>query len=384
MPDIRVLLADDEVNYVRLLEPQLRSRGFQVSVVHDGRDALERIQEDEFDVAVLDLVMPELDGIALLRELREIDNPPEVIILTGSETVETAVAAMKLGASDYVTKPCKAAELEIYIRKAHEKRQLQRENLRLKTQLTRQDQGAFPEIVTAGGMQPVLELIEKVAPTENPVLITGESGAGKELVARAIHRLSRRAEAPLIDINCAAISENLLESELFGHEKGSFTGATARKLGLFELADGGTLFMDEIGELAPRLQAKLLRALETGSFFRVGGTKQVGADIRLIAATNRDIARGVEDASFRQDLYYRISTLTLHVPPLRERPEDIPVLARHFLARTKPDAPRLTGAAEEVLRGYSWPGNVRELRNVMERVAILTTGPEISPAELPA
>jgi DNA-binding NtrC family response regulator len=383
MSDIRVLLADDEVNYVRLLETQLRSRGFQVSVVHDGREALERLKEDEYDVAVLDLVMPELDGISVLRETRETDSPPEVIILTGNETVETAVAAMKLGAADYVTKPCKVAELEIYIRKAHEKRQLQRENLKLKTQLTRQDQGAFPEIVTAGGMKPVLDLIEKVAPTDSPVLITGESGAGKELVARAIHRLSKRSEAPWIDINCAAISENLLESELFGHEKGSFTGATARKLGLFELADGGTLFMDEIAELAPRLQAKLLRALETGSFFRVGATKQVSTDLRLIAATNRDIEKVVEDGSFRQDLFYRISTLTIHVPPLRERPEDIPVLARRFLERAKPDAPRLSDEAEQVLRRYAWPGNVREVKNVMERVAILSAGPEITALDLP-
>lgn len=382
MPEIRVLLADDEVNYVRLLEPQLRSRGFQVSVVHDGRDALDRLQDEDFDVAVLDLRMPELDGIQVLKEVRQGDSPPEVIILTGHETVETAVAAMKLGAHDYVTKPCKVAELEIYIRKAHEKRQLQRENVRLKTQLSRQD--AFPEIVTAGGMKPVLDLIEKVAPTDNAVLITGESGAGKELVARALHRLSHRESAPLIDINCAAIQETLLESELFGHEKGSFTGATARKLGLFELADGGSLFMDEIGELAPRLQAKLLRALETGSFFRVGGTRQVSADIRLIAATNHDIARAADEGSFRQDLYYRISTLTLHVPPLRERPEDIPLLARHFLAQAKRDAGELSEDAVEMLASYSWPGNVRELKNVIERVAILTPGPVITAEDLPA
>ena len=383
MPEIRVLLADDEVNFVRLLETQLRQRGLQVAVVHDGREALDRIQSEDFDVAVLDLVMPAMDGIAVLKAVRAMESPPEVIILTGNATVETAVAAMQLGAHHYVTKPCKGAELEIHIRKAYERRRLQRENLALRTQLARREDTDFPEIVTAGGLEPVLALVQKVAPTENPVLITGESGAGKELIARAIHRLSTRAEGPLIDINCAAIAENLLESELFGHEKGAFTGAMQRKLGMFELADGGTLFMDEIGELAPRLQAKLLRALETGTFFRVGGTRQVSANIRLIAATNRDIARAVEEGAFRQDLYYRISTFTIHVPPLRERPADIPVLARHFLARARPNAPELSDDALDVLKGYEWPGNVRELKNVMERLAVLATGPVVTAADLP-
>lgn len=380
---IKILLAEDEMNLSRILETQLRKRGFEVSVVHDGRAAVETLKAEEFDVALVDLVMPEVDGIGVLREAVELDSAPEVVIVTGNGTVETAIAAMKLGAYDYVTKPCRVAELEMLVKRAFEKRRLARENVRLQTRLSRREE--FPEIVTASpAMGKVLDLVRKVAASESAVLITGESGTGKELVARAVHRLSPRAEGPLTDINCAAIQENLLESELFGHERGSFTGAMTRKLGLFELADGGTLFMDEIAELAPRLQSKLLRALESGEFFRVGGTQKVSTNVRLLAATNRDIEAEIADGNFREDLYYRINTLTVEIPPLRERPEDIPVLARHFLkkqATTNP--PELTDEALEALLAYSWPGNVRELRNVMERLAILCAGQEIKAPDLP-
>ncbi|MBI4512664.1 MAG: sigma-54-dependent Fis family transcriptional regulator [Gemmatimonadetes bacterium] len=380
--EIRVLLADDNVEFARILSAQLRKRGFRVDVAYEGREALRRLQEDEFDVAVLDLILPDLDGIAVLREIRQADAPPEVIMLTGNATVETAVAAVKLGAEDYVPKPCRPEELEIKIRKAYEARLLRRENTRLQARLSRHE--IFPEIVTAGGMHRVLELVRKIAPTDNPVLVTGESGVGKELVARGIHRLSQRGAAPLVDINCAAIQDTLLESELFGHERGAFTGATTRKLGLFELADGGTVLMDEIVELVPRLQAKLLRALEMGAFFRVGGTRQVQVNIRLIAATNRDIDRAVRDGAFREDLYYRVSTFRVHVPLLRERPEDIAVLAQHFLSNARPDAPKLSEEAIVALQRYPWPGNVRELKNIMERAAILASGPILSPEDLPA
>jgi DNA-binding NtrC family response regulator len=380
---IKILLAEDEMNLSRILETQLRKRGFDVSVVHDGRAAVETLKAEEFDVALVDLVMPEVDGIGVLREAVELDSAPEVVIVTGNGTVETAIAAMKLGAYDYVTKPCRVAELEMLVKRAHEKRRLAQENVRLQTRLSRREE--FPEIVTASpAMGRVLDLVRKVAASESAVLITGESGTGKELVARAVHRLSPRAEGPLTDINCAAIQENLLESELFGHERGSFTGAMTRKLGLFELADGGTLFMDEIAELAPRLQSKLLRALESGEFFRVGGTQKVSTNVRLLAATNREIEMEIADGNFREDLYYRINTLTVEIPPLRERPEDIPVLARHFLkkhATAKP--PQLTDEALEALLSYSWPGNVRELRNVMERLAILCAGQEIKGSDLP-
>ncbi len=381
--EIRILLAEDERNLSRILETQLRKKGFDVTVAYDGRAAVDALKAQEFDVALVDLVMPELDGIGVLREAAELDAPPEVVIVTGNGTVETAIAAMKLGAYDYVTKPCRVAELEILVKRAFEKRQLAQENIRLQTRLSRREE--FPEIITASSaMENVLELARKVAVSDSAVLITGESGTGKELVARAVHRLSTRAEGPLTDINCAAIQENLLESELFGHERGAFTGAMTRKLGLFELADGGTLFMDEIAELAPRLQSKLLRALENGEFFRVGGTQKVSTDIRLLAATNRDLELEVGEGNFREDLFYRINTLTIHIPPLRERPEDIPVLARHFLKKqATASTPDLTDAAIETLSEYSWPGNVRELRNVMERLAILRADEEIRTEDLP-
>jgi two-component system response regulator AtoC len=380
---IKILLAEDERNLARILETQLRKRGFDVVVAHDGRAAIDELKAEDFDVALVDLVMPEVDGIGVLREAVGLDAPPEVVIVTGNGTVETAIAAMKLGAYDYVTKPCRVAELEMLVRRAFEKRQLAQENVRLQTRLSRREE--FPEIITASrAIEEVLDLARKVAGSEHPVLISGESGTGKELVARAIHRLSPRADGPLTDINCAAIQENLLESELFGHERGAFTGAMTRKLGLFELADGGTLFMDEIAELAPRLQSKLLRALEMGEFFRVGGTQKVSTDIRLLAATNREIESEVAEGNFRDDLYYRINTLHIHIPPLREHPEDIPVLARYFLKQQAiVNPPELTDEALEALLAYTWPGNVRELKNVMERLALLRAGEEIRTEDLP-
>ncbi len=380
---IKVLLAEDERNLSRILETQLRKRGFDVAVAADGRAAIDALKAEEFDVALVDLVMPEVDGIGVLREAMGLDAHPEVVIVTGNGTVETAIAAMKLGAYDYLTKPCRVAELDMVVRRAFEKKKLAQENIRLQTRLSRREE--FPDIVTASpNMEEILELARKVAASDSAVLISGESGTGKELVARAVHRLSPRSEGPLTDINCAAIQENLLESELFGHERGAFTGAMTRKLGLFELADSGTLFMDEIAELAPRLQSKLLRALEAGEFFRVGGTQKVSTDIRLLAATNRNIDHEVAEGNFREDLYYRINTLTITIPPLRDRPKDIPVLARHFLKlQASANPPELTDDVLETLVQYSWPGNVRELRNIMERLAILRAGEEIRPQDLP-
>ncbi|HVE78321.1 MAG TPA: sigma-54 dependent transcriptional regulator [Gemmatimonadaceae bacterium] len=381
-PRIKVLIAEDEENLGTILESFLVGRGHHVTTTRDGRAALTALRAEAYDVALLDIVMPEMDGLEVLRQVREEPSPPEVIIITGNGTIETAISAMKLGAYDYMSKPYRMAEIDVLVRRAWEKRQLAKENAVLQTRLSRVD--AVPEIITQyAPMQQALTLVERVAKSDSPVLITGESGTGKELIARALHRLSARG-GTLVDINCAAIAENLMESELFGHEKGAFTGALARKMGLFELAAGGTLFMDEIGELDPKLQGKLLRALELGSFFRVGGTQKVEVNVRIIAATNRDLAAAVQDGGFRQDLYYRINTINIELPPLRDRVVDIPLLADHFLRKLGgPTPPRMTPEAVDALQRYRWPGNIRELRNVIERAVLLANGGVIHAHDLP-
>ena len=380
---IKVLIAEDETPLGQILEQFLTGRGYQVTTTGDGRAALAALRADTYDVALLDIVMPEMDGLEVLRQVREESDPPEIIIITGNGTIETAITAIKLGAYDYLSKPYRMAEIDVLVRRAWEKRQLARENAVLHNRLSRVD--SVPEILTQyAPMQAVLALVEKVARSDSSVLIAGESGTGKELVARALHRLSSRGKGPLIDINCAAIADNLLESELFGHERGAFTGALTRKMGLFEMAAGGSLFMDEIGELEPRLQGKLLRALETGTFFRVGGTQKVEVDVRIIAATNKDLGRAVNEGGFRGDLFYRINTIGITLPPLRERTVDIPLLAEHFLKRYGgPVPPRMSEEAVEALQAYHWPGNIRELRNVMERAALLATGGVIRARDLP-
>ncbi|MGH7664771.1 MAG: sigma-54-dependent transcriptional regulator [Gemmatimonadaceae bacterium] len=382
-PRVKVLVAEDEQHLGSILESFLTGRGYSVTTCRDGRAALQALREEAYDVALLDIVMPELDGLEVLRQVREEPIPPEIIIITGNGTIETAITAMKLGAYDYLSKPYRMAEIDVLVRRAWEKRQLSRENRLLHSRLSRVD--AVPEIITQyAPMRAVLSLIERVAKSQSPVLVSGESGTGKELVARALHRLSERGSGPLVDINCAAISENLLESELFGHERGAFTGALGRKTGLFELAAGGTLFMDEIGELDPRLQGKLLRALELGAFFRVGGTQKVEVDVRIIAATNKDLARSVNENGFRSDLYYRINTISVTLPPLRERVVDIPMLAAHFLKQYGgATPPHLSDGAVTALQGYRWPGNVRELRNVIERAVLLANGGVIHAHDLP-
>ena len=381
-PRIKVLIAEDEQNLGSLLENYLGTRGYHVTTTRDGRAALQTLRAESFDVALLDIVMPEMDGLEVLRQIREDVSPPEVIIITGNGTIETAISAMKLGAYDYLSKPYRMAEIDVLVKRAWEKRQLARENVQLRTRLSHVD--AMPEILTQyAPMRAVLALVEKVARSDSPVLVMGESGTGKELIARGLHRLSGRS-GPLVDINCAAIAENLMESELFGHERGAFTGALQRKTGLFELAAGGTLFMDEIGELDPKLQGKLLRALEQGTFFRVGGTQKVEVDVRIVAATNKDLDRQVQAGHFRSDLYYRINTINVVLPPLRERVADIPLIAHHFLRQYGgANPPRLTEDAVEALQAYAWPGNVRELRNVIERAVLLATGGVIRASDLP-
>ncbi len=382
-PRIKVLIAEDEPHLGTILESFLTGRGYQVTTRRDGRAALEALRAESYDVALLDIVMPEMDGLEVLRHVREEPSPPEVIIITGNGTIETAITAIKLGAYDYLAKPYRMAEIDVLVRRAWEKRQLSKENALLHSRLSRVD--AVPEVITQyAPMQAVLSLVERVAKSDSPVLISGESGTGKELIARALHRLSGRGSNPLVDINCAAIAENLLESELFGHERGAFTGALSRKMGLFEMAAGGTMFMDEIGELDPKLQGKLLRALELGTFFRVGGTQKVEVSVRIVAATNRDMVRAVSDGSFRSDLYYRINTIGIALPPLRDRVVDIPILAQLFLEQYGGGSPpRLTDEAMEALRRYKWPGNIRELRNVIERAVLLANGGVINASDLP-
>jgi DNA-binding NtrC family response regulator len=377
------LIAEDEKNLGLVLQKELSRLGHNVTLVHDAEAAIRTARETEFDVALLDIMMPGRSGLEVLRELRQQEQPPEVLMMTGHATVETALQAMKLGAYDYLTKPCQLRELEAILNKAYEKRQLRRENLILQSRLTYKEK-APDIIVRSHKMLDILSLVRKVAGSNAMVLVTGESGTGKELIANTVHRYSQRFGGPFIDISCAAIQETLLESELFGYEAGAFTGARKRKLGLFELAHGGTLFLDEIGEMSLTLQSKLLRVLETQSFYRVGGTKKVEVDVRLIAATNRELTSYVAEGKFRSDLLFRINNFTIKLPPLRERPEDIPPLAEHFLARVSGgNNLRISDEAMQVLMDYQWPGNVRELRNVIERAVILASSEEILPEDLP-
>jgi len=379
----RILIAEDEANLRLVLQKELERLGYRVQAAPDGEAALRKLEESNVDVLLCDINMPRIDGMEVLRRVHQRPNPPEVIMLTGQATVETAVEAMKLGAYDYLTKPYSITELDIRVKQAAEKRRLRVDNLRLREQLARQS--GLPEIVSVSpAMTEAIRLVERVAPSEASVLITGESGTGKELIAHAIHRLSTRAEGSFIDINCAAFQESLLESELFGYEAGAFSGAKGRKLGLIELADGGTLFLDEITELPAQLQAKLLRAIETRTFFRVGGVRKVEVNVRIVAATNRNLDSVVANESFRSDLLYRINGFQIDLAPLRDRPEDIEPLARHLLADVGgTPSPELEPAALEALRAYSWPGNVRQLKNCLERAVILSNNGRITIAELP-
>ncbi len=382
-PQARILIAEDEANLRLVLQKELERLGYRVQAAPDGEAALRRLEESNVDVLLCDINMPRIDGMELLRRVHERPNPPEVIMLTGQATVETAVEAMKLGAYDYLTKPYRITELDIRVKQAADKRRLRVDNVRLREQLARQS--ALPEIVSVSEMmKEAIRLIERVAPSEASVLITGESGTCKELVAHAIHRLSGRSEASFVDLNCAAFQESLLESELFGYEAGALSGAKGRKLGLIELADGGTLFLDEVTELPAQLQAKLLRAIETRTFFRVGGVRKVEVNVRIVAATNRNLETVVNDGVFRSDLLYRINGFQISLAPLRERPEDIEPLSRHLLKHvggTNP--PELTSDAFAALRAYTWPGNVRQLKNCLERAVILSNNGRITVSELP-
>jgi two-component system response regulator AtoC len=382
-PSIRVLVADDERNLRELLVRELARRGHTVTGVADGRAALDQLAEEVPDVLLLDMKMPRVEGIEVLRALQEYSEAPQVIVMTGFGEVSNAVEAMKLGAYDYLTKPARIEELDILVRKAAEKGRLIRQNTALRAQL---GPAAAGIITSSPAMEEVLRLIDRVAPTDSSVLILGESGTGKELVAQALHERSPRSAQAFVPIHCAALPREVLESELFGHEKGAFTGAVNAKPGLIELAEGGTLFLDEIGEMEPDSQVKLLRVLESLSFFRVGGTRRRTVDMRLVAATNRDLREAIKANQFRQDLYYRINTITVSLPPLRERREDIRPLAEHFLERNAAyGRKKLSPALLQALERYDWPGNVRELEHIIQRAVILCRGgDEIQPDDLPA
>jgi DNA-binding NtrC family response regulator len=381
----KLLVVDDEKNLRLVVQKEMARQGHDVETASDGEAAWEILESRDFDVLLCDINMPRLDGMGLLRRVCEKSaNPPEVIMLTGQGTVETAIESMKLGAYDYLTKPYRIAELAALVDQAYEKHQLKIDNTRLRAQIARTNVN-MPEIIAESAqMKEVLRLVRRVSPADTSVLITGESGTGKELIAQAIHRLSPRNDKAFIDLNCAALQDTLLESELFGHEAGAFSGARSRKLGLFELADGGTLFLDEIMEMPSQLQSKLLRALETRSFFRVGGVKKVEVDVRLLAATNRDPKQAVAEGVFRSDLMYRINSFEINIPPLRERREDVVPLARHILQKLGgPNPPELTAPVIEALNSYTWTGNVRQLRNCLERAALLADNGRVTVKELP-
>lgn len=380
---MKILLADDDTNLRRVLGAELAEEGYAVGQAEYGSKVMEMLEKNDYDVLLLDLNLPDLDGIEILKKIKCSEIPVEVIILTAYGSVSTAVDAMKLGAYDYVTKPFRFEELAAVVEKAYEKKRLLSENFILKTQIRKQSEDH--QIITQSSLLlTVLENAKNFALSEFPVAILGESGVGKELIAEIIHRNSRRARGPFIRINCGAIPETTIESELFGHEKGSFTGAHARKPGLIEIANQGILFLDEIGELPYNLQTRLLRVLDSGTFFRVGGTKEVGVDVRFISATNKNLIRALENGTFRQDLYYRLTTLTIHVPPLRDRKEDIPLLLKHFM-KTNPifKNKQISEDALRILSEYRWPGNIRELKNVIYRTLLLSKHDVITPSDLP-
>lgn len=378
---VNLCIIDDEESFVTVLKEELARQGFEVSTALNGRDGIKLLEEKAFDVCLLDLNMPYLNGLEVLKKASQQAIPTEFIILTAYAAVQTAVESIRLGAYDYVTKPCNLERIMLLIRKAYEKRLMKQESLILKK--LREGRGGF--ITKNERMQKILREADKVAKTDASVLILGESGTGKELLAEYIHANSLRHSGPFIAFNSAAIQETLLESELFGYEKGAFTGAGSAKEGLFELADGGTIFLDEIGEIPQQMQVKLLRVIEKGSFYKVGGTKEFQADARVITATNQDLRKMAEESTFREDLYYRLSSVTLTLPPLRERKDDIPLLVENFISRLPVGYKKsVDDEALGFLLKYDWPGNIRELQNVLNRAAILSDSGRIRPEDLPA
>ena len=382
---VKVLVVDDEEPFRRLLNKELTRKGFSVDVAADGKTALGLAKQTAYDIVLLDIMMPVMDGISVMKKLRTDPASPAIIVLTGKATVETAVEAMKHGAYDYLTKPYKLDELVIIINRAYEYGRLSIKSRLLEQELVRKE-SPFRFISSSRKMKDIHDLIRKIAPTDSPVFIQGESGTGKELVANTIWHYSARSTLPFIALNCATFSENLIESEVFGHEKGAFTSAYETKHGIVEVADRGTLFLDEIAEMPVGLQATLLRFLDTGEFRRVGGNKILKVDVRVIAATNKDLRDLIREGKFREDLYYRLNVINITIPPLRERTEDIADLAGYFLEKYGQKLSKtITGFAPQalaMLSGYPWPGNVRELENVIERAVILCDSERIEVDDL--
>jgi DNA-binding NtrC family response regulator len=383
----RVLIVDDERSILDTVQILLRGEGFDVTTTQNPREALERIADIAPDLVLTDIRMPGVTGLEVLAAMREYDTEVPVILMTAQASLQSAMQAVNQGAFYYLQKPFSNAELVTLCRRASQTRELSRENKALKREIRRREDGPGRPVGRNRGYVDVLKLAETVAPTDSTVLITGESGTGKEVLARYIHRLSDREGGPFVSINCGALPENLLESELFGHVKGSFTGAVRDKEGLFAAARGGTFLLDEVAEMSPSLQVKLLRALQEREIVPVGSTQPIDIDVRIMAATNRDLDEEIRRGTFRSDLYYRLNVITLHLPPLREREDDAILLAEHFLQRASAETGReltLSPECHEVLRRYDWPGNVRELENALQRAAILTHGPCITPEALPA
>jgi DNA-binding NtrC family response regulator len=383
--EVNILVVDDEEIVRGSLLDWLREDGYQVEAAEDGFKALEKFKEQSWDIALIDLKMPKMDGLELLTKIKETRPETQVVIITAFATVNTAVQAMKTGAYDYLVKPFNPEELSMLIKRLVESQSLIKEISHLRKELKKQYQ--FYDLISkSAAMQKVFDFAHIIAKSNSNILILGESGTGKELLARAIHNESLRAAGPFIAVSCVALTETLLESELFGHEKGAFTDAIAQKKGKFELADRGTIFLDEIGDISPKLQLSLLRVLQEKEFTRVGGTKSIKVDVRIIAATNRDLKKAVDEGKFRDDLYYRLNVISIELPPLREHKEDIPLLVQHFIEKFNIEmgskVERIAEEALGLLMKYDWPGNVRELENVIERATVITKGTLIKAEDL--
>jgi two-component system response regulator PilR (NtrC family) len=379
----KILVVEDEKSLREVLKMLLEGEHYDVTSAPDGLEGLNYIDKDIFDLVITDMKMPKVDGFKVLKKIKEISPETIVIMITAFGTTETAIEAMKLGAYDYINKPFKIDEIRLIVKKAIEKRRM-REELSLLREKVKTSYALENIIGKSSKMQEMFTIIPKIAQSSSNVLIIGESGAGKELVATALHNLSLRRDKNFVAINCAAFPEGLLETELFGHMKGSFTGALYNKQGLFEIADGGSLLLDEIGEMPMNLQSKLLRVIESGMFRRVGGTNDIKVDVRIISATNKNIKEEIEEGRFREDLFYRLNVVPINIPPLRERKEDIPLLAEHFLKKLSDTPKKMTPEAMQLLMDYPWKGNVRELENVIERIALLVDKEEIKQADLPS